>query len=224
MILSAGVRRTYSLRRASSCCSLTTEIGEPVAARASPTTNTIARHTATIAIAGPTSTGERPAPRRSWCGAVHGTTTREALFAGPDRLAPVAKHVACGVIGPNRTDGRADQDALQAWPVTPDEPRGYLKTVCLGAHLERLAADERERLRDAVMVRLGERPLLDYLRLNIVARRRQPISTEARRRRAIASDGRAIRTPCSAAAPNARPTSKNAPPTAIPNSEICSAM
>ncbi len=86
--------------------------------------------------------------------------------------------------------------------------------------------DERERFLDAVMVRLGERPLLDDVRLNIVARRRQPISAEAEagRRRAIASDGRAIRIPRSAAAPNAMPTSKNAPPTAIPNSEICSAM
>jgi hypothetical protein len=64
---------------------------------------------------------------------------------------------------------------LQAWPVTPDEPCAYLETVCLGPHLERLADDERERFLDAVMVRLGERPLLDYVRLNIVARRRQPI-------------------------------------------------
>jgi hypothetical protein len=50
---------------------------------------------------------------------------------------------------------------LQAWPVTPDEPRAYLERVCLGPHLERLAGDERERFLDAVMVRLGERPLLD---------------------------------------------------------------
>ncbi|HEV7805533.1 MAG TPA: hypothetical protein VGO80_06935 [Solirubrobacteraceae bacterium] len=41
-----------------------------------------------------------------------------------------------------------------------------------GPHLERLADDERERFLDAVMVRLGERPLLQYVRLNIVARRR----------------------------------------------------
>ena len=60
---------------------------------------------------------------------------------------------------------------LQAWPVAPDEPRAYLETVCLGPHLERLADDERGRFLDAVMARLGERPLLDYVRLNIVARR-----------------------------------------------------
>jgi len=60
---------------------------------------------------------------------------------------------------------------LQTWPVEPDEPRAYLQTVCLGPHLERLAPDEHERFLDAVMARLGERPVLDYVRLNIVARR-----------------------------------------------------
>jgi len=60
---------------------------------------------------------------------------------------------------------------LQAWPVAPDEPRAYMETVCLGPHLERLADDERGRFLDAVMARLGEHPLLDYVRLNIVAHR-----------------------------------------------------
>jgi len=60
---------------------------------------------------------------------------------------------------------------LQAWPVEPDEPRAYLKTVCLGPHLERLEPDDHERFLDAVMRRLGERPVLDYMRLNIVATR-----------------------------------------------------
>jgi hypothetical protein len=60
---------------------------------------------------------------------------------------------------------------LQAWPVAPDEPRTYLETVCLGPHLERLAPDDHERFLDAVMLRLGERPVLDYVRLNVVATR-----------------------------------------------------
>jgi trans-aconitate 2-methyltransferase len=60
---------------------------------------------------------------------------------------------------------------LQTWPVEPDEPRAYLQTVCLGPHLQRLGADEHERFLDAVMARLGERPVLDYVRLNIVAGR-----------------------------------------------------
>ena len=60
---------------------------------------------------------------------------------------------------------------LRPWPVQPDDPRAYLETVCLGPHLERLARDERERFLDAVLLRLGARPLLDYVRLNIVATR-----------------------------------------------------
>jgi trans-aconitate 2-methyltransferase len=60
---------------------------------------------------------------------------------------------------------------LQGWPVEPDEPRAFLETVCLGPHLERLPQDARERFVDAVMARLGEAPVLDYVRLNIVATR-----------------------------------------------------
>jgi len=60
---------------------------------------------------------------------------------------------------------------LQTWPVQPDEPRAYLETVCLGPHLERLDETDHERFLDAVMARLGEAPTLDYVRLNIVARR-----------------------------------------------------
>lgn len=59
----------------------------------------------------------------------------------------------------------------QTWPVEPGEPRTYLQTVCLGPHLERLEPGEHERFLDAVMARLGERPVVDYVRLNIVARR-----------------------------------------------------
>jgi trans-aconitate 2-methyltransferase len=60
---------------------------------------------------------------------------------------------------------------LQPWIVEPDEPRAYLETVCLGPHLERLDGGEHARFLDAVMARLGERPGLDYVRLNVVARR-----------------------------------------------------
>ena len=80
--------------------------------------------------------------------------------------------------GPRQTEARLRAAGFadvrcwtQAWPVEPDEPRAFLQTVCLGPHLERLAPDEHERFLDAVMARLGERPTLDYVRLNIVARR-----------------------------------------------------
>jgi trans-aconitate 2-methyltransferase len=60
---------------------------------------------------------------------------------------------------------------LQEWPVVPDEPRAFLETVCMGPYLERLPDAEHGRFLDALMARLGERPALDYVRLNIVARR-----------------------------------------------------
>jgi trans-aconitate 2-methyltransferase len=60
---------------------------------------------------------------------------------------------------------------LQPWPVVPEQPRDYLQIVCLGPHLERLDRGDHARFLDAVMARLGERPTLDYVRLNIVARR-----------------------------------------------------
>jgi trans-aconitate 2-methyltransferase len=54
----------------------------------------------------------------------------------------------------------------------PGEPlRDYLRTAVLGAHLDRLAPGiAREAFVDAVAVGLGE-PLLDHVRLNIVATR-----------------------------------------------------
>lgn len=58
---------------------------------------------------------------------------------------------------------------LEPYPVVPDDPEDYLRTVCLGYHLEQLP----ERLRDgyvrAVLERADEE--LDYVRLNILASR-----------------------------------------------------
>ena len=40
--------------------------------------------------------------------------------------------------------GFVDVDTwLQPWPVTPDDPESYLRTVCLGPHLERLPEELR---------------------------------------------------------------------------------
>ena len=58
---------------------------------------------------------------------------------------------------------------LQPWPVTPDDPESYLRTVCLGPHLERLPDDLRGSFVTAVNARTGDE--LDYVRLNIVAGR-----------------------------------------------------
>jgi trans-aconitate 2-methyltransferase len=54
-------------------------------------------------------------------------------------------------------------------PVQPDDPREYLRTINLGAHLERLPADLHDPYLDAVLAILGERPVIDYVRLNIDA-------------------------------------------------------
>ena len=55
--------------------------------------------------------------------------------------------------------------------VEPDDPREYMGTVALGSHLERLDPALREPFVDAVIAELPE-PVVDYVRLNILARRR----------------------------------------------------
>ena len=65
----------------------------------------------------------------------------------------------------------AVETGLEPWPIVPPEPREYFRTVCLGHHLERLPPELRESYADAVAERIGERVELDYVRLNIVARR-----------------------------------------------------
>jgi trans-aconitate 2-methyltransferase len=59
---------------------------------------------------------------------------------------------------------------LSESPVTPDAPRDFLRTVVLGAHLDRLPAELHDQFVDAVLAGLGgDRPELDYVRLNWVA-------------------------------------------------------
>jgi trans-aconitate 2-methyltransferase len=60
---------------------------------------------------------------------------------------------------------------LQPWDATPPEPAAYLRTVCLHPHTERLPEALRERYIDDVLAVTGEEPRLDYVRLNIDARR-----------------------------------------------------
>ncbi len=55
--------------------------------------------------------------------------------------------------------------------IPPDTLPDYLRTIVLGATLERLPEPEREPLVAAVVAGIGGRDL-DYVRLNIVARRR----------------------------------------------------
>ncbi|HVM14285.1 MAG TPA: methyltransferase domain-containing protein [Egibacteraceae bacterium] len=60
---------------------------------------------------------------------------------------------------------------LQPWPVVPDEPVAFLRTVILRTHLERLPAEQRDDFVARVAERLPEPVTLDYVRLNIAARR-----------------------------------------------------
>ena len=56
-----------------------------------------------------------------------------------------------------------------AWAVVPPEPRDFISTVCLGAHLERLPEDLRQPFFEDILA-AEESPLtLEYVRLNIEA-------------------------------------------------------
>jgi trans-aconitate 2-methyltransferase len=58
---------------------------------------------------------------------------------------------------------------LEPRPVAPPDPTGFLRTVCLRRHLERLPEKLRAGYTAAVRERCGRE--LDYVRLNITARR-----------------------------------------------------
>ena len=66
--------------------------------------------------------------------------------------------------------GFVDVDTwLQDKPVTPPEPREFLRVVCLGHHLERLPDELREQFVDLVCELAGSPLVLDYVRLNMDA-------------------------------------------------------
>ena len=60
---------------------------------------------------------------------------------------------------------------LQPWPVQPDDPREYFTTTIVGSHLDRLPEAERAPFVDAVLARLDEPVVANYVRLNLLARR-----------------------------------------------------
>ena len=60
---------------------------------------------------------------------------------------------------------------LEPYPITLDEPADFLRSVCCGPHLERLPEELRDRFLNAVVQRFEDDPTLDYVRLNIDARR-----------------------------------------------------
>jgi trans-aconitate 2-methyltransferase len=80
--------------------------------------------------------------------------------------------------GPRETEARlaeagfADPSCwLEPRPVRPEEPAAFIQTVCLGSHLDRLPEDLRGPYVDSVLELIGPEPELDYVRLNISARK-----------------------------------------------------
>jgi len=94
---------------------------------------------------------------------------------------PYAEHLA-GWIGPwNFADAeetaarleRAGFTEVETWlassSVVPADPPSFIRTVCLGPHLEQLPDDLHASYVEEVLARSG--PRLEYVRLNIAARR-----------------------------------------------------
>ena len=127
------------------------------------------------------------APRRAAGGAVRRRGQRGALpRAWRGRSAseePFAEHLA-GWVGPWNFAGPRG-DASGGWraaasrtsargssphPVVPEHTLEYLRTVCLGHHVERLPEELRDEYVAAVAERCGQPVELDYVRLNIEAR------------------------------------------------------
>ena len=117
------------------------------------------------------------------CGGKGNIDAFHALAAEVASAEPFAGHLA-GWQGPwNFAGAEETRDRLEAagfvdvetsledWPVVPSEPSDYIRTVCLGHHVDRLPPELREPFVEAVAARLGEPPELDYVRLNISARR-----------------------------------------------------
>lgn len=57
---------------------------------------------------------------------------------------------------------------LEPYPVTPPDPITFVRTVCLGPHLQQLPEELRQRYADEVCERSGT--TLDYVRLNLQAK------------------------------------------------------
>jgi trans-aconitate 2-methyltransferase len=62
---------------------------------------------------------------------------------------------------------------LEPRPVTPDDPRAFVQTVCLVRHLDPLPEELRAPFIDRVLEQAGDPLVLEYVRLNMTARRPQ---------------------------------------------------
>ena len=55
--------------------------------------------------------------------------------------------------------------------MTPDDPRAFVQTVCLVRHLDPLPEELRAPFIDRVLEQAGDPLVLEYVRLNMTARR-----------------------------------------------------
>ena len=108
----------------------------------------------------------------------------EGNIAGVRRAIDAAAEPAlAGWPGPwNFASPRATAECLRrlgfidvwTWPqrvdVRPEDPLEYLATVVLGSHLERIPRERHEAFTRAVLDAMDE-PVVDYVRLNVLARR-----------------------------------------------------
>lgn len=99
---------------------------------------------------------------------------------GDERFGPYLRAIAntWNFASPGDTEMRlahAGFDSAKCWledaPVQPQDPRAFIETVCLGAHLDRLPEEQRAPYIDAVLEALPRPLTLDYVRLNISAER-----------------------------------------------------
>jgi len=115
------------------------------------------------------------------CGGEGNIALVHATAAEVGAGAPYAAHFA-GWVGPWRFAGPAETEVLlreagfgearawlEEWPVTPEDPATWLRTIVLGSHLERLPEELREPFVADVLARLPEPVVIPYVRLNLDA-------------------------------------------------------
>lgn len=117
------------------------------------------------------------------CGGAGNVARHAQAIASVATSEPFAEHyegmpMLWNFAEPDATEQRlrdAGFDDAKAWlehkPLTPPEPREFMRTVTLGPHLARLPEGLQDDFVDAVIAEMDDPPTLDYVRLNIEATR-----------------------------------------------------
>jgi trans-aconitate 2-methyltransferase len=117
------------------------------------------------------------------CGGEGNVERFHAIAREVAQAAPYAEHLAgwegpWNFASPEATRARLERAGfeeietwLKPWPVDPPDPIAFIETVCLGNHLDALPDELRRPYARAVADRCGHPLTLDYVRLDIEARR-----------------------------------------------------